>query len=293
MNNVIGANTWIWVSPPTDTELERLIPFVASLGFGVIELPIENPGDWSPDRVAEMLDASGIGVTTCLVMPPGRELGATDADTRRTTQAYLRHCVDVSARIGASTMCGPCYTSVGRTWRLEPEERQRLVAELVDALRPLADYAGAHGVRIALEPLNRFETSVINTVDQALEIVTAVDSPALGIGYDTFHANIEEKDMASALRAAGERLVHVQVCGNDRGAPGNDHIDWRAIRDAIADVRYRGPLCIESFTAENRTIATAASIWRSFERSQDAIAVDGLAFLAGLFNEGHFDEGQS
>lgn len=284
MNNLIGANTWIWVSPPTDDGLAELIPKIAALGFGVVELPIENPGDWSPEPIAELLEAHGLGATTCLVMPPGRELGATDADTRETTQAYLRHCVDVAARIGATTVCGPCYTSVGRTWRLDADDRQALVTELIAALRPVADYAGTHGVRIALEPLNRFETSVVNTVEQALEIVSGVDSAALGIAYDTFHANIEEKDMAGALRAGGDRLVHVQVCGNDRGAPGNDHIEWPAILDAIGDVGYGGPLCIESFTAENVTIATAASIWRSFEGSQDAIAIDGLAFLSNLLD---------
>jgi D-psicose/D-tagatose/L-ribulose 3-epimerase len=91
--------------------------------------------------------------------------------------------------------------------------------------------------------------------------------------------NIEEKDIGAAIRAAGPRLAHVQVCGNDRGAPGNDHIDWPAVAAAVIDTGYAGPICIESFTAENRTIATAASIWRPLERSQDAIATDGLACL--------------
>ena len=138
-------------------------------------------------------------------------------------------------------------------------------------------------MRVALEPLNRFETSVINTVAQALEVIDASAPPASASAYDTFHANIEEKDMAGALRLAGDRLAHVQVCGNDRGAPGNDHIDWTALRDGLADVGYAGPVCIESFTAENQIIATAASIWRSFEGSQDAIAIDGLAHLLDLF----------
>ena len=158
-----------------------------------------------------------------------------------------------------------------------------MIAELVEALGPIADHAAGAGVRVALEPLNRFETSVINTVAQALEVIDAVDSPGLGLAYDTFHANIEEKDMAGALRLAGDRLAHVQVCGNDRGAPGNDHIDWTALRDALVDAGYDGPVCIESFTAENQIIATAASIWRSFEGSQDAIATRGLAHLLGLF----------
>jgi D-psicose/D-tagatose/L-ribulose 3-epimerase len=77
-------------------------------------------------------------------------------------------------------------------------------------------------------------------------------------------------------------VAHVQVCGNDRGAPGNDHTDWPAILDALAAAGYEGPLCIESFAAGNMSLARAASIWRPLERSQDAIATDGLAFLTGL-----------
>lgn len=281
--NAIGVNTWVWVSPLTDQGLDRLVPFVASLGFGAIELPIENPGDWSPAHAAELIAEHSLVPTTCLVMPPGRELGAADADTVASTQAYLRDAIDIAASIGSRALCGPAYTSVGRTWRLDPAERTSLLDELATSLRPVADYGAEHGVRIALEPLNRFETSVINTVEQGLELVRLVDSPGLGLAYDTFHANIEEKDLGASIRAAGDDLVHVQVCGNDRGAPGHDHIDWIDVRDALADVGYDDPICIESFTAENQIIATAASIWRSFEGTQDAIAVGGLAFLHTLF----------
>ena len=99
---------------------------------------------------------------------------------------------------------------------------------------------------------------------------------------DTYHMNIEETDPAAAFTLAGPRLAHVQVSANDRGAPGADHLDWPRCRDALRATGYGGPLCIESFTAENEAIATAASIWRPLAPSQDALATDGLAFLRGL-----------
>lgn len=92
------------------------------------------------------------------------------------------------------------------------------------------------------------------------------------------------RDPCAAVRRAGRRIGHVQVCANDRGAPGADHVDWRGFLAALTDAAYTGPLCIESFTADNATIATAASVWRPLARSQDAIAVDGLAFLRGLLD---------
>jgi len=283
--NPLGANTWIWVSPLTDDRLATLAPRIAGWGFDVIELPIEQLGDWDPDLARRLLDDLGLGATTCAVMPPTRDLVVDDPAVVAATSDYLRGCIDVAARVGAGTVGGPIYSSVGRTWLLDADERRVTIARLASNLAPLAATAAEQGVVLALEPLNRFETSLINTVDQALEVVDAVDSPGLGISLDTFHMSIEEKDPAAAIRRAGPRLAHFQASGSDRGAPGNDHLDWTAIAEAIAQVGYDGPICIESFTSENQTIARAAAIWRPLERSQDAIATDGIAFLRRLLGD--------
>ena len=281
----IGANTWVWVSPLTDDRLAELAPRLAGWGFDVAELPIEELGDWGPARSAELLAGLGLGATICAVMPPGRELVAAPPDVVAATQAYLRGCVDAAAAVGSGVVAGPMYASVGRTWRMTPTERQGVAVELREALAPVADYAAARGVRLAVEPLNRYETSVCNTVEQGLELLDGLPAEAVGLALDVYHLNIEERSPAAAVRAAGAagRLAHVQVCANDRGAPGADHMDWPALRDALAAAGYAGPLCIESFTAENASIATAASIWRPLARSQDAIATDGLAFLRSLY----------
>ena len=281
-----GANTWIWVSPLTDADVVVIAPRLAAWGFDVIELPVEDPGDWDPARTARLLADHGLGATVCAVMPPGRELVAAPPDVVAATQDYLRRCVDAAAAVGSAVVAGPMYASVGRTWRPAPGERDRLAGELVTALAPVANHAAACGVRLAVEPLNRYETSVVNTVDQGLAMLDDLPADAVGLALDTYHLNIEEQDPAAAVRRAGAagRLAHVQVCANDRGAPGADHMDWPALRDALAAAGYAGPLCIESFTAENASIATAASIWRPLARSQDAIATDGLAFLRSVWS---------
>lgn len=120
---------------------------------------------------------------------------------------------------------------------------------------------------------------VVNTAEQALEIVERLDSPACEVLLDTFHMNIEEKLPAAAIRAVGSRLVNFHACGTDRGAPGSDHTNWEEIFAALIEIDYRDALVIESFTAENTTIATAASIWRRLAPTQDELATDGLAFL--------------
>lgn len=275
----IGANAWIWASPLTDEGVAELAPKVRDWGFDVFEFPLENPGDWDPRRAREVLDGLGLGATLVAAMSPDRDLTVDDAAVVEHTRDYLRACVDAAAAIGAATVSGPIYAPVGKAWRMSPEERRAVIGRVVEGLGPVAAYAGERGVRLGLEPLNRFETSVVNTVDQALEILGGVDSPSLGLLLDTFHMNIEEQDPAAAIRAGGAHIAHVHVCANDRGAPGADHLDWSATFGALDDAGYEGPIVIESFTSENQSIATAASIWRPLAATQDAIAVDGLAFL--------------
>ena len=277
--NPIGANAWIWTSPLTDAGTAELVPKLAAWGFDLAELPVENVGDWDPARASEVLAKHRLGATVCAVMPPGRELVAADRETVAATQAYLRSCVDAAATVGSGVVAGPLYASVGRKWRVEAAGRRKLVRELTANLAPLTEYAGERGVRLAVEPLNRFETSLINTVDQAMEIVEAVDSSALGVLLDTFHMNIEERDLPTGIRSVGNRLFHFHACANDRGAPGADHLDWAGIVVALRDVGYDGAVVIESFTAANDAIATAAAVWRPLAASQDDLAADGLAFL--------------
>jgi D-psicose/D-tagatose/L-ribulose 3-epimerase len=280
--NPIGANTWIWVSPPTGDRIAELAPKVAGWGFDVLELPVEQPGDWDPGEVGDLLAEHRLGASLCAVMPPGRELIAADAATVASTQDYLRTCVDAALRIGAGVVAGPIYASVGRCWRMDAGGRARAVGELREALAPVCDYAGERGVRLAVEPLNRYETSFLNTVEQTLDAIESLPAAACGVLCDVYHLNIEERDPPAALRAAGDRLAHVHACANDRGAPGRDHLDWPAIARALRDVGYEGIVSIESFTAHNETIATAASIWRPLAETQDAIAVEGLTFLRDL-----------
>jgi D-psicose/D-tagatose/L-ribulose 3-epimerase len=165
---------------------------------------------------------------------------------------------------------------------MDADQRQAAYDDLRTHLAPVVDHAVAQGVRLGVEPLNRYETSLVNTVDQALTALGPLLGEGLGLALDSYHLNIEERSSANAIRAAGPHLAHVQVCGSDRGAPGGDQTDWPAFVAALDEVGYDGPLVIESFTADNASIATAASIWRPLAPTQDELARDGLSFLRSL-----------
>jgi D-psicose/D-tagatose/L-ribulose 3-epimerase len=276
----LGISTWVWTSPATTTVLETLLPHIASLGFDVIELPIETVGQFDVARVGELARAHGLDVSICAVIGPGRDLlvaGEADEGIR-----YLRSCIDVAQTLGSPTVAGPFYSAVGRCWRSTPDERARDVAQVAATLRGLGEYAADRGVVLGVETLNRFETSFLNTTAQALELIDRVDHPAVGLALDVFHLGIEEKHVGDALRAAGSRLVHLQVAENDRGTPGTGSLAWRDVAKALQEIGYTGRVVIETFSDRVEAIARAAAIWRPLAPDSDTLAREGLAFLRPL-----------
>ena len=277
-----GASTWLWTSPLTTEKLETLAARVADMGFDLIEMPVEDPDLVDYARVPEILREYGLSVSVCAAMGGDRDLIHPDEEVRVGAAAYVRTCVDVAQEVGADRVVGPLYSAVGRCWRATPEERARDTDLLVGQLRALAEYAGERGVTLCVEPLNRFETSFLNLTSQVVDVVDRVDHPACQILLDLFHLGIEEKDLGAAIRLAGNRLKHLQVADNDRGIPGTGHLPWADIAQALRDVGYDGPVVIESFTADNESMAKAASIWRPLAPDQDTFAREGLRFLREL-----------
>lgn len=285
MRRVIGVNTWVWTSPLADASLETIARKAAAMGFEAIELPVESPGDWDPGRARDVLNELELTPYVVGAMGAGRDLVNASPAAIEATQSYLEHCIAVAETLGAGIVAGPFYAQTGRTWRMSPGDRAATVAELRGSLRPLVDRAAASGVVLAIEPLNRYETSLINTVEQALDALEPLLGDGLGLALDSYHLNIEEKNIGDAIRTAGRTIAHVQVCGNDRGAVGDDHIDWTAFLDALDDVGYNGALNLESFTGDNETIATAASVWRPLAESQDELARRSLDYLTRIHDE--------
>jgi D-psicose/D-tagatose/L-ribulose 3-epimerase len=199
---LLGVNTWVWTSPLTDEVLPGLLRRIAGLGFDAVELPLENPGDLDHEATAAVLAETGLTPYVVGAMAPGRDLVAASPDTVAGTQGYLRACVDLAEAVGATGVCGPFYASTGRAWRLDAEERETAYKEWREHLAPVAEYAGERGVRLGIEPLNRYETSLINTVDQALTALGSLLGP-VGLALDTYHLNIEERSNADAVRHAG------------------------------------------------------------------------------------------
>jgi D-psicose/D-tagatose/L-ribulose 3-epimerase len=278
-----GVNLWTWVSPFTTAKMD-LIDKVAKMGFDWVEVPIEGTDQIDYPKVGKKIRDLGLGVSVCAAMGPDRDLTIADDTINRSGIAYLKHCVDAVCAMGGARVGGPIYAAVGRTWQSEPAERQRELERAAKNLKEVAAYAGDKGVIFGMEALNRFETSFINTTEQALELLGMVNNPALQMMADTFHMNIEEKCVGSAIEKIGKHLVHVHSNENDRGTPGSGHVDWKGVAKALKSIGYDGAMVIESFSMEVKEIARAAAIWRPPAPSQDELATEGLKFLKNLMS---------
>jgi D-psicose/D-tagatose/L-ribulose 3-epimerase len=274
----LGASTFIWTSPFGDNKLD-LFDRVAGLGFDVLEVCIEDPSRVTAAAVARAAADAGVAVLVCGAFGPGRDVSNEDEAVREQAIGYLRTCVDIAAEVGSPLVSGPMYATTGVTRMLSDDERRRQWDRAVDSLRTAAAYAAERGVGFAIEPLNRFETDLVNTTEQGVRLCRDIGSDNVGLLLDTFHMNIEEKDIGAAIREAGPYVRHFHTCENDRGAPGTGHVEWTDVFAALDAIGYGGDAVIESFTPDNTEIARAVSLWRPLAPDGDTLAAEGLAFL--------------
>lgn len=282
MTPVFGASTWLWTSPFRSSDV-KLLENIAALGFQVVELPIEDPALIDAAALRPVLDDLGLQVHVCGAFGPGRDLTNVDPAVRAAGRAYISECLNVAEKLDAKFFAGPMYSEVGKARQLPEDERKREWDLAVSELRGVSAEAADRGLSLAIEPINRFETDLVNTTADSLRLIRDIDHPAAKVMIDTFHMTIEESDIGAAIRAAGKDLIHVQVSENHRGVTGTGLTPWTSFRDALREINYNGSIVIESFTPDNRDLAGAVCIWKRFTPTQDEFASRGLAFLKQLF----------
>jgi len=273
-----GINTFLFTSPFTNESIS-LFPKFKKWGFDSVEIAIEDASHIKPVIVKRALDENGLKCCSIsAAMGSGRDLRGTQ-ENQNAAIDYIKSILDLMPELNCPILAGPLYSSVGRAEVVTEAQYNTQWDIVVSHLKMLTDYATQLNLKLAIEPLNRYETDFINTCEQALKLIDSVDNESLVIHLDTYHMNIEEKDPAKAILMAGDKLGHFHACGCDRGTPGGDQINWEKIRKSLLKINYTGDIVIESFTPDVKVIAKAASIWRKFEPSREHIAVNGLKFL--------------
>ncbi len=274
-----GVNTMVWttqVGPKQDPLFAR----IKRWGFDGVELFLSTDEPADIPAVRTTLDRLGLERTTCCVLPRHANLVSADAATRARGVEFLKKCVDRTADLGAKLICGPLYAGLGVMTGSRRTKQEWKWA--VKGLRAAAAHAQKRGVCLCIEPLNRFETYFLNTLEDAARMVREVGAPNVKIHFDTFHSNIEEQHPAASLRAVARHLGHVHISENDRGIPGTGHNDWEGVFKALKQTGYDGWLTIESFAQPEPALAAAAAIWRDLAPTGDDLARRGLRFTRSL-----------
>lgn len=277
-----GVSTFVWVSPFSTASFD-LVDKVKGMGYDIIEVAIEDKDliDWK--QLKQRADDAGLSISISGAFGASRDISSDNADYRKEGLQYINDCIRIAAEMGSPVFGGPVYSAVGKTRLVSAEQKQQERDWCLENLHLAAQVAKEYGITVGVEPLNRFETDMVNTADQAMSLIREVGSPFLKLQLDTFHNNIEEKSIPETIRKYGKDLCHVQGNESDRGTPGTGNVDWTGIRDAFTEVGYNEAIIIETFGAPSKELARAASIWRPLANSADELASEGLAFYKQMF----------
>lgn len=279
-----GVSTWLWESPFQNQSI-RLFERIKNMGFDAVEIPVEDPGLINIIQIREGLKEFELIPIICGAFGPTRDLTNEDAAIHQQCFNYINACFEICNALGADFLAGPMYSAVGKARMLSGEGRKREWDLAVHNLQKVCAMAEAFGVSIAIEPLNRFESDLVNTSADVVRLVEDINHQSAGILLDSFHMTIEEKDIRAAIVKAGKKLIHVQVSENHRGIPGTGLTPWEDFNEGLLEIGYNGTVSIESFTPDVKELAGAVCIWKTMASDQDTFAREGLHFLKKLLRK--------
>jgi len=272
-----GMNLLLWADHVT-AEHDGLLDQIKGLGFDSVEIPIFNTSDHAAyERLGKRLQSLGLGATAVTVMGPEANPISPDPAIRKAAVEHLDRVLECGQKFGAEILCGPIHSAIGVFSGNGPTDDEFKAG--VETLRLAADRAKARGIMLAAEYLNRFENYFLTTAAQTSLFVREVNHPSLRMMYDSFHAHIEEKDQAAAIRSCAAETIHVHVSENDRGVPGTGQVDWDGYWSALKETGYNGYVTIEAFGRALPALAAATRVWRDLFPDAMGLCRDGLAFI--------------
>jgi len=270
-----GMNLLLWSGELND-DMMPVLESLKEMGYDGIEAPMFNL-DLDYAEWGRRLDDLGLERTAVTIRLEEDNPISPDAAVRTLGVDGNKRTLDCCQAMGAQTLVGPYHSAIGIFSGQGPTEDEWKWG--VDSMRQVAEHAGEVGVMLGVECLNRFETYLLNCHADSTRFVREVDHPNCRMMYDTFHANIEEKDPAAAIRDCIDVLCHVHISENDRSTPGQGAVPWDTTFDALHEAGYDGWLMIEAFGLALPELVAATKIWRRMYESEEQLSRDGLAFM--------------
>lgn len=272
-----GMNMLLWTDHVTDEHASTLQD-LKDWGYDGVELPVFQMDQDHYAKLGKRLDDIGLQRTAVTVHGSvDANPVSSDAASRAASLDHLKACLDMCHAAGVTHLCGPIHSTLGHfTGDGRTEDEWKYGKE---TLAKAGEYAEQAGVTLVVEYLNRFECYFLNCADDCARFCREVDHPFVKMMYDTFHANIEEKDLGEAIRTCADQTVHVHISENDRSTPGEGHVDWNTTFAALKETGYDGWFMIEAFGLALPALAAATKIWRRMYPSEEHLAKEGLRFM--------------
>jgi D-psicose/D-tagatose/L-ribulose 3-epimerase len=277
-----GMNLLLWTAHVTPEHF----PLFAKLkqgGYDGVEIPLFQGDEAHYKKIGQELTNQGLGCTTVTCCSAESNPVSPDPAIRKKASAHHKWAIDMTAACGGTAMAGPYHSALGVFTGAGPTDDEKKRA--VEVLRLAADEAKKNNVMLAIEYLNRFECYVLTTAVDARTLVKQVNHPNFRMMYDTFHANIEEKDITQAIVGAADSIVHVHISENDRGTPGTGHVHWAETFRALKQIKYDNWITIEAFGRALPDLAAATKIWRDLFPSAEEVYTKGIKFMKDMWSK--------
>jgi len=278
MQNKLGMNLLLW-GTEIDDRLFPVLEQIKSCGYDGVEIPIFNTDSSAWASWRKKLDGLQLSRVAVTINGPDAHQISSDAAMRKSTLERNKRALDCAAVLGSELLTGPFHSALGVFTGKASTMQERDWAK--ENLYQLAEYAKQYGIILGLEYLNRFESYLVTTTDELIQLVDEINHPNCKLMFDSFHANIEEQNMAAAIQRMGDRLVHVQLSENDRGILGRGHVDFKSILNALDQIGYNGMISVEAFS----TKLAAANIWRKMFDSEMQLVQESYHYLKSIMHE--------
>jgi D-psicose/D-tagatose/L-ribulose 3-epimerase len=274
----IGINLLLWTDHPQPSKHERLFAKIKHWGFDGMEIPIDPIEYQNVEKISKQLDGLHLQRTTITALdgtfadPSSRE-----PKLRQAAIDLLKSNIEKTKAVGADLMVGPIFQGLGKFSGQAPQSDEWKYA--VETIRTVAEFAHALDVKLAIEPLNRFEMYVVNTVADGAKFIKEVDMRNVGLLVDTHHGNIEEDNTAKAWDSVAEHIFHVHISENHRGIPGSGQAIPKEIFETLKKNSYDDWLTIEAFGQNVPGLIPRLHLWRSYSNDNDDAARLGIEFI--------------
>jgi D-psicose/D-tagatose/L-ribulose 3-epimerase len=245
----------------------------ANLGFDFVEIPLLKPDEFDSAAVAKALEKNGIEAVASLCLPPNAHAPFNPSGA----VTFLKKAVDKVEDFGGKRLLGCVYCNLGTLTKARPTDEE--YQKIADVLSEVRSYAKPKGIQLGVEPVNRYETYLINTGEQAMDLFKRMGVDDMIIHFDTYHMNIEEESYSSALKKAGKYAGYIHMAESHRGLPGEGTVDWDDVFAGLKKIDYTGPLVLEAFASINLDLIGATCMWRPFKYGPVDLATKGLQFL--------------